>query len=235
MTEEQVLTILAGEMEKVGPIDEHGVPWNAAGWAARFHREPPWKKRIERLASTLPDRGDGWVYICRGDVFAWGGREACDLFLGAMAWGFGNRGYGWRRTRNILSGGRTLDQALEPESSTRIDRAISTIRQAAAEFGPAGAWRAWSMDGNARLPWLGTAFASKVAYFACYDRSAGSGPLIADLNTALVMWKLADLWDTRTSAVLYAKYVQKAEGWAKEMGCRSDEIERILFQLGPMS
>ncbi len=66
----------------------------------------------------------------------------------------------------------------------RVRRAVQDLRQTATEHGYAGAWHAWSRNGIAKVPGLDTAFASKLAYFGCFDRTARRGPLIADLNTA---------------------------------------------------
>jgi hypothetical protein len=96
-----------------------------------------------------------------------------------------------------------------------------------------GAWRAWSRGGTAELRGLGAAFASKVAYFACYDRAGGTGPLIADQNTAWALWALAGIWDSRARQTTYGRYIETAGRWAGELGCRSDDIERALFTMGP--
>ncbi len=80
---------------------------------------------------------------------------------------------------------------------------------------------------------LDTAFASKVAYFASFDRDRGRGPLIADLNTAWALWALAAIWDSRSRAALYADYVAWAERWAADLNCRPDDVERALFIIGP--
>ena len=110
--------------------------------------------------------------------------------------------------------------------------AVDTVRDEAT-ISVAAAFRAWSWGGRAKLPGLGTAFASKVAYFAAYDREAGTGPLIADMNTAWSLWALAGVWDSRRTADHYADYVTWAEHQAIDLDCRSDDVERALFDLGP--
>ncbi len=161
-----------------------------------------------------------WRLISRADVFSRAG-DPLDLFLAAMAWGFGNRGYGWRRTAGIIN----------HAGEEQVVRAVESLRRAAAD-GPARTWSAWSRGGEAKMRGLDTAFASKVAYLACFDLARGRGPLIADLNTTWTLWALAGTWDSRKSAALYAKYVGWADRWADDLGCRSDDVERALF-IGP--
>ncbi len=206
------------------PTDEHAVWWNVQAWSDA----PSWKHRtrarVLALGDTLDDgsRTDGWRLISRSDVFDRRG-DSLDLFLAAMAWGFGNRGYGWRRTSDIIN----------CAGEARVRRTVDELRRATTEHGYEAAWRAWSRNGEAKLQGLDTAFASKVAYFAAFDRSECTGPLIADLNTAWTMWVLTGMWDSRTSANLYRQYVEWAELQARSLHCRPDDIERALFALGP--
>lgn len=139
-----------------------------------------------------------------------------------MAWGYGPVGWGWWRTANIIN--RNGEEA--------VGCAVEALQRAGGE-GPVCAWRAWSSGGEAKLPWLGTAFAGKVAYFSSYDRAIGRGPLIADENTAWALWALAGIGNSRATASRYGEYVEWAAGQAARLGCRSDDIERALFTIGP--
>ena len=85
-----------------------------------------------------------------------------DLFLAVMAWGFGTIGYGWWRTVQMVNpGGRNCEK--------RITEAVERYRSAFQQDGSAGVARAWS-KGDGKIPGVGPAFASKLAYFACYER-----------------------------------------------------------------
>lgn len=204
--------------------DDHGGSWNAEAWQRGFSEYPTARERLDVLAARLPRRQGsdvGWRLITRGDVFTSG--EPLLLFLAAMAWGFGLRGYGWRRTLDILT----------TAGDDAVIKAMRTLQHSYSCGGPEGVWRAFSASDAAKLHGLGTAFASKVAYFTCYDRLRGDGPLIADRNTAWALWALEDVWDSRNSAALYARYVAAATAWATSLGSRSDDIERSLFVLGP--
>jgi hypothetical protein len=223
--QELVRRLLAAEIAAFRqPTDEHAVPWASRAWRDADAWSIEARRRVTALHESLAGRScdDGCQLISRSDVFSRAG-DPVDLFLAAMAWGFGNRGYGWRRTSNILNAA----------GEDGVAGAVNLLRGAVADGGPAGGWRAWSRAGDAKLRGLGTAFASKVAYFACFDRDLGSGPLIADLNTAWALWALAGTWDSRASAAGYAQYVEWSERQATDLSCRPDDIERALFTLGP--
>lgn len=209
----------------VVPTDRHAVWWNSKAWRNAGVWDQRTRQRVDRLARSIeggPRNDRGWVRISRADVFARAEADPVDLFLAAMAWGYGARGYGWRRTADIIVA----------VGEDAVAGAVNRLRAAAGEDGPQGAWRAWSRGGTAKLRGLDTAFASKVAYFACYDRVSGTGPLIADQNTAWALWALAGIWDSRARQTTYGRYIETAGRWAGELGCRSDDIERALFTMG---
>jgi hypothetical protein len=225
LDEEKVRRVLTAEITGAAEsTDEQSVWWNGRTWSEAVVWSTEVRQRVRSLDASLDDqaRSDGWRLISRDDVFN-RAEDPLDLFVAAMAWGFGNRGYGWRRTSDIIDAAGTAGVA----------HAIERLRHASLVAGAAGSWRAWSRGGEAKLHGLDTAFASKVAYFAAFDRHRGRGPLIADLNTAWALWALADSWDSRGSATLYADYVEWAESSAADLGCRSDDVERALFTMGP--
>jgi hypothetical protein len=206
------------------PTDDHGVWWSFGRWRVGFASDARLQRRADRLASRLPagrGRRRHWRYITRKDVFA--ASTARDLVLAALAWGYGTTGYGWRRSLKIL----------KDISDQDLTAAIAEMRRSFANKGARGVWTSFSAGGLARLRGLGTAFASKVAYYACYDRASSSGPLIADRNSAWGFWAVEGSWDIRASAELYGQYVETAENRAAESGRRSDDYERAYFEIGP--
>jgi len=220
------LAILANAVRSLDPPETDGQPirWDADNWMSkpRWHRDT--RARLNRLRSELEPTSDGrHLQIRREDVFDRAG-DAIDLFLAAMAWGYGTVGYGWWRTAEIInSGGRDGEQ--------RVAAVVRAYRTAYLREGFSGVARAWTL-GDGKIRGLGPAFASKVAYFACYDRPARTGPLITDVNTAWSLWALQGAWDSRYSPDLYDFYVQWCQRQAVEHECRSDDIERALFGLG---
>jgi len=206
------------------PTDDHGVSWHADIWRSGFASYPTGREQLDVLAASPPQppgTNPGWRKITRGDVFTVD--EPLLLFLAAMAWGFGATGYGWRRTVDILVAA----------GADAVVKAMRILQRSYGDGGPGAAWTAFSAGGAAKVGGLGTAFASKIAYFACYDRQRGVGPLIADRNTAWAFWALADVWDSRGSATLYAHYVATAAEWAATLDSRPDDVERALFVIGP--
>lgn len=199
---------------------DQGVWWNAERWLAA---EAAWSERVrsrlDALASSLEER-DGERWIKRGDVVAQD--DSLSFFLAAMAWGFGPTGYGWRRTVDVLDG----------SGEDRVIAVVECMREVPPES-PRDAFLGWSRGGEAKLVGVGTAFGSKLAYFAAYDRNAGRGPLIADRNTAWAIWAVAGISDSRGRADRYEEYVRWAEKAAATGGHHSDDVERALFVLGP--
>ena len=205
------------------PVESHSVWWNSDAWVDADLWDDEARRRIRNLACRLDDRtrDDGWRKISRSEVFD-RADNALDLYLTAMAFGFGDRGYGWYRTA----------VALKHAGHSGIERAVEGLREASAGGDFAQTWRAWSRGGPAKIEGIDTAFASKLAYFACFDRTSARGPLVADANTAWALWALEGTWDSRTSGDRYRRYVEWAEEVAERLGCRPDDIERALFVLG---
>ncbi len=205
--------------EASAPTDQHGVSWNVCAWRQGLEGSAL-ADSVEVVATGLALKNDR-AWITRGRVFSFAdhaGRPA-ELFVAAMAWGFGSAGYGWYRTLH----------AYGAHGGTRLPRLIGGLR--AASGSPEQAWTV--LMGGDGLRGLGPAFGTKLAYFTGYDRKARTGPLIADRWTAWSFWALGNRWDIRTSAELYGRYVETVSGWATQLDCRGDDIERALFVAGP--
>jgi len=219
--------VLNAALEELRPreTDLQSISWFGRRWAAN----PAWcsrtADRLRELADKVDRSGMGdELTIRRCDVFDCR-EDPVDLFLAAMAWGFGTTGYGWSRTAKMINPGlRNEEEA--------VAAAVGAYRSAWAEGGAEAVAQSWER-GTGRIAGLGPAFGSKVAYFAIYDRDKQSGPLIADLNTAWSVWALSGIWDSRYNSTKYAEYVAWCVRWADELHCRSDDIERALFGIGP--
>lgn len=205
--------------------EDQPVSWNGRRWLVQPDWHSTTRIRIEALCDGLdPSKCLEELIITRRDVF--GHRNnAVDLFLAAMAWGFGTTGYGcWRTAAMVNPQGQDQEQ--------RVATAVDAYLAAWSTGGAMAVAQAWTR-GIGKIGGLGPAFATKVAHFAIYDRKAGAGPLIADLNTAWSVWALAGIWDSRYNPVKYSEYVQWCEQWAHAVNRRSDDIERVLFNIGP--
>jgi hypothetical protein len=248
--ENMALELVASKIDGRGTgTDDQRVPWAADAWLAQevWHPEAwcslesrPTDDRADgsgvwssaahhaltRLASSLQPADQPGTTISRDDVFKRREGDPLELFLAVMAWGYGDRGYGWRRTADILAA------AQRSGGASRLAEAVQRLRDAGAGDREA-LFHAWSRGGAAKLYGLGPAFASKVAYFVSYDRQNGSGPLIVDNNTGWSIWALAGIAHSPSSAASYARYVELAERWSGHLRCRSDDVERALFELGP--
>jgi hypothetical protein len=203
-------------------IDNHRVLWDADKWKDGISKTFPESEWMtSRLSNVIRVCGSD-TEIRRRDLFDLRDSPPIDFYFGVMAWGFGPTAYGWWRTAEIA---RTAGPEL---LSTAVEGLRDNPRN-----DPGAAWDAWTSPARSKLKGVGTAFASKLAYFGAFDRRTGRGPLIADANTAWGAWALTGLWDSRKECSKYVEYVNTADDWAKVLGCRPDEVERALFRLGP--
>jgi hypothetical protein len=219
--------ILTTALKQCRPVNTEDQPiiWSGRRWLASQDWHSTTRTRIAELCDQLDlSKSLEELVITRRGVFD-RSDSAVDLFIAAMAWGFGTTGYGgWRTAAMVNPEGRDQER--------RVADAVDAYRAAWSTGGAEAIARAWA-SGKGKIRGLGPAFASKLAYFAIYDRTAGNGPLIADLNTAWSVWALGGIWDSRYEPRKYLGYVQWCERWAQELGRRSDDIERALFNLGP--
>jgi hypothetical protein len=202
-------------------IEEQGVRWDSDRWHEGIRRFPAGEWLIPRL-DALAELSASDSKIRRRHLFALADGDTVNFYLAVMIWGFGEASYGWWRTGAIATAA----------GHERLALAVGELRKAASN-GPGAAWDAWVNHEVAKLSGIGAAFASKLAHFAAFKRVSGRSPLIADANTALAVWALAGLWDSRVNRSKYCKYVDIAYQWADAEGCRPDEVERALFRLGP--
>lgn len=202
------------------------IKWTPTSWiGCPPHFDEAWTTRIRTLAEATgwTESDGGTVSISRAQVFAHS--DPADLFLAALIWGFGQTGYGWSRTKRII------------EASTSIPETVEAYVDAS-RMSPEAVWRSWSRSPH-RIRGLGTAFASKVAYFAAYDRTPGLRPLISDRNTRWAVWILTGYWAVERSrwnsdddGESYATYVRWAHDTAAREGIEPEDVELALFEIG---
>src|SRR4051812_19175246 len=137
--------------------DEHAVWWNGRTWSRADAWSSEARQCVHSLDASLDDqsRDDGWRLISRADVFN-RAEDPLDLFVAAMAWGFGNRGYGGRRPSDIINAARAAGGA----------HAGDCLRPAAAEAGAGGGLGAGARGGGGEVRGPDTAVAGQRADFA---------------------------------------------------------------------
>lgn len=230
-----LLRPLVGALAEECPIGEHGFAWNPKGWKAGIKgrwsaaaNPKPLLDAVDWLDLYLGKRPGGANRIERRDLQALAREDALVQFVAVMAWGYSKRGMGWWQAKSAIeraSAGGSIE-----ETATRT---LERFRRLSCSGDLTAVANAWLDDGHrAHIPHIRAAFASKFAYAAATPDGRGA-PLIADRRVAWAFWMLTGLWDIRTSAELYRRYVETAMRWSIRCGCRAEEIERALFTLGP--
>lgn len=216
-----ILAELAEMLEAEQPVLRQSARWSPSGWTQKIGESVKLGHEI-RVALTeaiqTVERHCGTT-ITRQQVFDL--KASVDpfvLFVAVMAWGYGPSGYAPARLERI-AGEVGMD-----DLRGRLAAQIGAAKD------PAEAWAAWHQ--SARIKHFGTAFASKLAYFAgTHPTTGGGGPLIADANVAWAMWAFTGLNNVREVGRVYLAYVEALQRWGS--GIRPDALERALFRLGP--
>lgn len=170
---------------------------------------------LEELEAEAADHGGN---IRREFVHSFSHRDPVELFLVAMAWGFGSTAVRWPAQRAILS------DPPRPE--------IEGIVQAANSGGALAGWGA--LFGAHRISGFSYAFGTKLLYFAAYRTGCpGPRPLILD---AFVLSALHDagtgiLVGRDVTAADYLHYLELAEDWAQDPAWPDGTPELVEFAL----
>lgn len=143
-----------------------------------------------------------------------------------MVWGFGPTGYGASRTAKMLS---------SYGAAAASEHIWVTAREQGARAGFSALWH----NQRSRVRGLGTAFGTKVLYFAATAATPGPAPLVLDQFVHRGAQRLArqgaldapPVPDPRRylTGVTYAKYCAWADEQAPGAG---DKVEYVLFQEG---
>ncbi|MEH1165490.1 hypothetical protein V6V47_08895 [Micromonospora sp. CPCC 205539] len=205
------------------------------GHVALPGEQAPITVHLDRWREALPP--DAWPtgfpstgQVWRRDVFAVadayraGSASARQLLTAVLMWGYGPIGYGpWRAAKSLAGDpdGERLTGALAAVSASPPDEeALLT------------AYRRFRDPQQARLPWLGPAFFTKVLYFAGYRRGAGGvQPLILD---RVVGGRLpVEAGVTRRSgwsSEEWLAYLRWAAEQAQARGIDPDAVEMAVFR-----
>ena len=205
--------------------DNQFISYNRRSWARRFgddnsfaficqkHPDGISRGQIKELARTARKSGDM--------------ESIKQLFLAAMMWGYGKKGYGAFRTSRML-GDPSAPEVLQTTFSLIVSGKLLNAYQ------------------SFRLQWCGPSFFTKYFYFAGLGCEIEPKPLVLDARVAR---SLEDLLGTSLSRFArvnrnehgritslrrypdgYQRYVELLSRWAKELRCRADSIELFLFK-----
>ncbi len=199
-----------------GDVLDQNVRWYPERWRVsvleRFHNS------VELFSKKCVRDGDNYQISRRNVIDV--SRNVDDVFIGAMIFGYGDRGYGPSRVKRVLQ-----------ENEKIFERNLQ-VQYEASKNGPEASWVSHTKTG--KLKYFGPAFATKFAYFgARHQKTESQIPLIADINTSWGSWELAKIPRSVEQLEGYLRYVKLAHDWGESHGkYGADEVERALFEIG---
>ncbi len=199
-----------------GPVDVEGqrVVWNVRPWRRAWEKAGLEQSLpvLEEFAAAVAQKG-----LTRRLVRGFG-KDPERLLIAAMAWGFGMTGYGGFRTAAMLD---HLDA---------IQAIVATARSGSA----ADAFqRLWDRN-HAAVPYLGTAFGTKLLYFAGDRGTRRPRLLIYDANVRLGLRATGQDFPPPSSLTTrrYIAYLELVERVARKAEVSPDVVEYTLFCTG---
>jgi hypothetical protein len=199
-----------------GPADVESqcVVWELRPW------QRAWKKAgLEQSSTTLEEFAEAVAQegLTRRLVRGFG-KDPERLLIAAMAWGFGTTGYGGFRAATMLGHLET------------IEAIVATARSGTAEEAYR---RLWDRHRTA-VPYLGTAFGTKLLYFAGNRGTRRPRPLIYDANVWRGLRAMGHDFPPPASVTTprYIAYLELVERVAKRVQVSPDVVEYTLFCTG---
>jgi predicted house-cleaning noncanonical NTP pyrophosphatase (MazG superfamily) len=195
-------------------VDAQRVKWRPEQWAATFAGH-------EGAHADLTAHSQAASGIARSFIHGQSERDPVDLFLMAMAWGYGPNGYGPTRTKAVL------DQDGAEEK-------LAAIVEATRSDGAAAGWHALLV--THKIKGLNMSFGTKLLYFAGYTTEQRPRPLILDERVRASLQKVAPGavpakgWVREAD---YLRFLDLAELWASEPTWEQapDVVEYGLFAM----
>ncbi|WP_431839981.1 hypothetical protein [Gordonia hongkongensis] len=176
---------------------------------------------------TLPGNGK-YRAVSRQDLFRIADRaaaadpaSAAQLHVAVIAWGAGDS------AQRVV---RALFPLQEQGAPEKLAKALHVVRGQGALSG----YRALHKRGGLKINRLAAGFFTKFLYFGGYDAKPTVGrPLIYDSRVVAALNKLDDQeWFENGPSEMYARYIDLAADWARDLETTPDVIERRLFDLG---
>jgi hypothetical protein len=203
------LQLSVDQWRSAGSPPQPGIAWPRDRWIGSF---PIHEHHLQELPELLDRQAIRTACLQVGES----GDAAEFAFIAAMAWGYGNVGYGPFRTNRILTA--------RSDAAARLATVAATLKEA-------GAIAAYEkLSNECALRWLGPAFGTKFIYFC---PQGPGGP-------ALILDRLVSRWLNREanerlnpatwSSATYRRYLQQVWEWAPTLGCRPDEVELCIFR-----
>lgn len=194
-------------------------------------RAERWSRTLDACAHLKPvlDACTTPEMVTRADLAAIGRSVVAGespperLLLATMIWGFGGVGYGPYRTKCMLD---------DLQGRDRLRTTIALLSEGKLSEAYAGF----------RVRMCGPAFFTKFFYAVGLGAGLDPLPLVLDSQVAVSLRQLHDDGAVDVSTLVrggrsvmyfpegYARYVALLNGWARELGCRPDAIERLLFE-----
>ncbi|MGV0717848.1 hypothetical protein ABQE93_20820 [Mycolicibacterium sp. XJ662] len=196
-------------------VDAQRVKWKPSRWLATFARH-------QGAFNDLSAHSEATGGIARGFIHGRAHGDPVELFLMAMAWGFGPNGYGPTRTNAVLAQDGAADKIAAIVEATRSD-------------GAAAGWR--TLLRTHKIRGLNMSFGTKLLYFAGFTTAHRPRPLVLDERVRAALHIVAPGTVPSKGTVRetdYMRYLTLAESWVTDPLWEQtpDTVEYALFALG---